>query len=102
MSLRWFKTFLLTGYCEVDQSLEWEASYPNDITHTAPTTVAALKTQVCFETFCSENPLSSSPGSLRQLLNLPDQKTSVAMYSQSHRHDYLYSLDSLEHSNVLV
>lgn len=40
---------LSAGFCELDQSLVWEASYPNDITHTAPTTLAALKTQVTRE-----------------------------------------------------
>lgn len=39
-------TFLLTGFCELDNSLVWEASYPNSITTQAPTTLAALKTQV--------------------------------------------------------
>ena len=44
------RTLSLTGYCELDNSLLWEASYPNDITHTAPTTLAALKTQASTQT----------------------------------------------------
>ena len=34
------------GYCETDQSLEWESDYPNPITYTPPGTLQALKVAV--------------------------------------------------------
>lgn len=53
------------GYCEVDSSLEWEASYPNPITTTPPGTLQALKTQ--FNNAYNGNWLSFCAG--RQVAN---------------------------------
>jgi hypothetical protein len=50
------------GFCESDNSLLWEASYPNDITHTAPTSLAALKTQ--FNNILNGNWLSFCAGKM--------------------------------------